>query len=72
MRKKNQNEQNQEKELEIVTMSNGSRIEVHLRKNKFLIGKLMNEPGNITVYIPESYLEPQKILNSRKIIRTYF
>lgn len=70
MKKKNQVEPKQEKE--IVRMTNGSCVEVCLRKDKFITGKLLNESGNITVYIPESYLEPPKESNPRKIIRTYF
>lgn len=70
MKKKNQVELKQEKE--IVRMTNGSCVEISLRKNEFITGKLLNESSNITVYIPESYLEPHKESNPRKIIRTYF
>ena len=47
-----------ETETAVVKLGNGSRLEVtHWDKaNKSLYGRLVGEPGNISVYVPESYL----------------
>jgi hypothetical protein len=50
------NTPNVQPDKEIVKLSSGTLLEVSLRKDGFLTGKVLGE-STVTLYVPESYVE---------------